>query len=392
MWFKDSIVYHILIDRFAGYDTGKNWQKPVFTGGNIKGVIEKLPYLQDLGINTIWLSPINKTNAYHGYHITDFYAVEPRFGTDRDLSSLIAAAHRINIRIILDFVPNHCSVKHPFFQKALKDRKSKYRKWFCFTPWSNKYMSFLDFKELPKINLDYADAREHIINAALYWLKKGIDGFRLDHVIGPGHDFWKEFSLKIKRQNSDAVLIGEAWMEGIKFIHLKTISIRNKYLRWLHDLKPQQIQREYIGELDGVLDFFFRKMITHYIAWKDNPDHYQHRLVTRMKEHFDRFPDSYHLPSFVDNHDMSRFIYEAGQNKEKLKKALKIQFELPQPPILYYGTETALSHDAPVNVAVPYSDLQARRFMPWDSLDKEMVGFCKDLIAQRKRLLKNNYY
>lgn len=385
MWFKDSIVYHILIDRFSGYHTGRDWQKPEFMGGNLKGIREKLPYLDNLGINTIWISPVNTTTAYHGYHITDFYAIDPHFGTEQDLTQLIAEAHRMNIRIILDFVPNHCAVSHSLFQEALKDRKSSYRKWFYFKPWSDKYLSFLDIIELPKINLNHPDARQHITGAAIHWLKKGIDGFRLDHAIGPGHQFWKYFSRTIKLQDPEALLIGEAWMEGIRFSHLNTINIRNKYLRWLYDLNPEEVQREYIGELDGVLDFFFRNMIMRYIAWKDNPSDYHNQLKIKMKEHLDQFPGHYFLPTFVDNHDMSRFLFESDQNKDKLKKALKTQFDLPQPPILYYGTETALSHDIPVNLAIPYSDLQARKPMPWDSLDMDMVTFCKELIAQRKK-------
>ena len=87
-WFKDAIIYHILIDRFAGYKSGK-WNKPVFLGGNIKGIIDKLPYIKELGINTLWISPFYKTSAYHGYHIMDFFQVDPHFGTIKDMKKLI---------------------------------------------------------------------------------------------------------------------------------------------------------------------------------------------------------------------------------------------------------------------------------------------------------------
>ena len=80
-WFKNSVIYHILIDRFAGFKSSKGWEKPEFLGGTIQGIIESLPYLDELGINTIWISPFYKTSEYHGYHITDFYQVEPHFGT-----------------------------------------------------------------------------------------------------------------------------------------------------------------------------------------------------------------------------------------------------------------------------------------------------------------------
>ena len=181
-WFKDAIVYHILIDRFAGYDISRNWKKPRFMGGNLAGVSDRLGYLNDLGINTIWLSPVFKNTAYHGYHITDFYSTDPRFGTERELTNLIRKAHYLNIRVLLDFVPNHCSWKHPFFVEALHDPKSQYRKWFYFNTLKNTYKCFLHFRDLPKINLDYGPARDHIVGAAMHWLSFGVDGFRLDHV------------------------------------------------------------------------------------------------------------------------------------------------------------------------------------------------------------------
>ena len=93
-WFKNAIIYHILIDRFAGFKILKNWEEPVFLGGNIKGIIQSLPYLNNLGINTIWISPFYKTSEYHGYHITDFYQVEPHFGTVKEIKELIEIIHK----------------------------------------------------------------------------------------------------------------------------------------------------------------------------------------------------------------------------------------------------------------------------------------------------------
>ena len=88
-WFKDSIIYHILIDRFAGFKTINNWDKPNFIGGNIKGIIDKLDYLKNLGINTIWLSPFYETTEYHGYHVTNYFDVDPNFGNIDDIKELM---------------------------------------------------------------------------------------------------------------------------------------------------------------------------------------------------------------------------------------------------------------------------------------------------------------
>jgi glycosidase len=383
-WFRDAIVYHILVDRFAGYRKVINPQKPVFIGGNLKGIEGKIPYLVELGVNTLWLSPVYETTAYHGYHITDFYSTDKHFGTEKDLKSLVDLCHQKNIRVLLDFVPNHCSNQHPYFREAIKNKSSRYHKWFYFTRSGNKYLCFLNFHDLPKINLDYPAARDHIIGAARHWLQLGVDGFRLDHAVGPSHKFWKIFRSEIKSVNPEAILIGEAWLEGINFGMLKTINIKKKYLRWLFRFNPWDIEREYIGEMDGVLDFYFRHRLTEYIAWKDDPECYKNKLATAMSNHYQRFPENYCLPSFIDNHDMNRFLFDAGQSREKLKMALKFQFSLPQPPILYYGTETGLTHNGKVQWDIPYSDIFARQPMPWEKLDYEMIDFSKELIRKRR--------
>jgi len=387
-WISEAILYHIFIDRFAGYDPEKNWEKPLFMGGNLRGIIARADYLSDLGINALWISPVFKTDAYHGYQITDFYQPEPHFGTLKDVRDLLEIFHRKNIRIMLDFVPNHCSVNHPFFQAALKDRKSKYRNWFYFNSLTGRYSTFLHYRELPKLNLNHPQTRHHIIDAAKYWLLLGFDGFRLDHAVGPSLDFWKVFSAEVKRTNREAVLIGEAWMEGISLRQLKTSGVRHKYLRWINGTHPWDIQLDYRSVFDGVLDFFFRHRITEFIAWKNIPEIHLESLQDSMNAHYARFPAGYYLPSFVDNHDMNRFMFDAGQDKEKLRKALAFQFTLPQPPILYYGTETGLSHTEAVDGRLPYADLQVRKPMPWQKMDYELIDFVKEQIIMRKKRRK----
>lgn len=237
-WFKNAVIYHILIDRFAGFKSAKNWENPEFLGGNIKGITEKLPYLKEIGINTIWISPFYKTSSYHGYHVTDYFEVDPHFGTTNDVKELIESIHELDMRIIADFVPNHCSKEHPYFKEAQRDKNSEYKEWFYFVNWPNDYLSFLSIKDIPKINLNNTNARNYIINAAKHWLSLGFDGYRLDHVIGPSHDFWRQFRQEIKEIFPQAVLIGEAWMKGIKFNELKTLNIKHKLLKWLAGASP----------------------------------------------------------------------------------------------------------------------------------------------------------
>ncbi|MGA8178647.1 MAG: alpha-amylase family glycosyl hydrolase [Desulfobacterales bacterium] len=382
-WFKQAIIYHIVIDRFAGFGSG-DWNQSGFLGGNLKGITQKLGYLKELGINTLWLSPFYETRAYHGYHVTDFMKVEPNFGRREDLEELIKGARDRGIRIIADFVPNHCSKHHPFFLEAQKNKNSHFFNWFTFLQWPNDYVCFLDVEALPKLNLDNSETRDHIVDAAKYWLSMGIDGFRLDHVMGPKHSFWKYFRKEIKTNFPQAVLIGEAWLEGIRFKHLKTIELNNKYLRWLFRLSQDSVQKEYFGELDGVLDFRFRELVAMYIA--HSPALGQTRVLeSALERHFSAYPGNYFLATFLDNHDMNRFLFECHNDIEKLKAAAAIQFRFDQPVIIYYGTETGMTHQNPVAVNRPDSDLEARQPMNWESPNLEIFNFYKELIKTRVR-------
>ena len=378
-WFKNAIIYHILIDRFAGFKSIENWDKPEFLGGNIKGIIEKLPYIRDLGINTIWISPFYKTSEYHGYHITDFYEVDQHFGTKKDIEKLIETVHKNDMYIITDFVPNHCSNQHPYFLEAQQNKNSEYKRWFYFIKWPNNYLCFLNFKQLPKINLNYPNARAYIINAAKHWLSLGFDGYRLDHVIGPAHRFWQHFKAEIKNMFPNVILIGEAWMKGIKFNDLKTINIKHKFLKWTFGSSSDLLLKEYIGELDGVLDFRLQELIRDYVAkGRITEKEFNHQI----KSHYKKYPVSYFLPTFLDNHDMDRFLFECKNNKEKLKQAAKIQFSIGQPTIIYYGTEIGMTQNKSIWEYQTYGDLQTRQPMNWIKQDKELLSFYKKIIKK----------
>lgn len=380
-WFKNSVIYHILIDRFAGFRSSDNWEKPEFLGGTIKGIIEKFDYLQDLGVNTIWISPFYKTSEYHGYHITDFYQVDPHFGTTNDIKKLIKIVHNHDMHIIADFVPNHCSNRHPYFQEAQLNKNSEYRNWFYFTKWPNNYMCFLSIKEIPKINLNNPNARNYIINAAKHWLSLGFDGYRLDHVIGPPHSFWKQFKKEIKKIFPNAILIGEAWMKGIKFDELKTININHKFLKWISGASSENLLKEYIRELDGVLDFKLQELIKDYIVKEKFS---KKEFYDRIKYHYRSYPNNYFLPTFLDNHDMNRFLFECKNNKEKLKQAAEIQFSIDQPVIIYYGTEIGVTQNKSIWEFSANGDLQARQPMNWEKQDIKLLMFYKNLIKQKK--------
>ena len=380
-WLNQGAIYHILIDRFAGFHDTSNWDKPKFLGGTIRGIIDKLPYLRDLGVTTLWISPFYQTSAYHGYHITDFYQVDPHFGTLEDLRELIRHSHHHHLHIIADFVPNHCSKHHPFFTAAQQEKNSEYADWFTFTDWPDQYLCFLSVKDIPKLNLENPETQDHIVNAAKYWLSLGLDGFRLDHVIGLSHQFWEHFTREIKKQFPHSILIGEAWMKGIKRHELRTLGVRHKYLKWLSGDSSDSLFKEYVRTLDGVLDFKVQELIRQYLITRTISENTFRKQLTK---HYAQYPEEFLLPTFLDNHDMDRFLFTCGNDKEKLKAAATIQFSLPHPPIIYYGTEIGLTQQHSLWDSPENGDLQARQPMDWQNQDVDLLQFYKTLINNKR--------
>ena len=381
-WFENSITMHILLDRYAGCQPGRG-DRPEFAGGNIAALTGKLEYLQWLGINCVWLSPFYRAQSYHGYDITDFFSVNPRFGTLNDLQRFTEEAHRRGIRLIADFVPNHCSYSHPFFMEAQADRRSRYFEWFHFTRWPDRYLSFLGYPHLPKINLRCEAARSHIIDAARFWLSWGFDGLRLDHAIGPDLEFWKYFSSCIKKEYPECVLIGEVALLGMSTAHAPALGLRHKYRRLIFGASQERIYRDYFGVLDGVLDFQVQGMFKDYARGPAGSDEMV-ALASNIKRHFASLPDGFLLPVFLDNHDMDRFLYICGQDKERFRKCAQILFSLERPVIIYYGTEAGMTQEQPISSRAFHGDLLARQPMPWEHMDKDLMEFFRKLIWQRR--------
>ena len=179
-------------------------------GGSLNGIREKLPYIESIGVNCLWLSPVFESGSHHGYDVIDYFKVAEHFGGNVALKRLVKEAHKCNIRIILDFVPNHCSKDHPYFKEARSDIRSPYRNWFIFHNWPGEYETFMGVKELPKLNLQNPETREYILSAAEMWIRDyQIDVLRLDYTNDPWHDFWTDFQYRIKMLKSDFFTVGE---------------------------------------------------------------------------------------------------------------------------------------------------------------------------------------
>jgi len=355
-WARDALVYQIFVDRFNP-GAGRPWNKPTqldgFFGGTLKGVIEKLDYIQSLGFNAIWLSPFFTTTSHHGYNASDYYTVEPRYGTNQELKELINEAHARGMHMVLDFVANHWSKDHPTFRDAQANPDSPYRDWYIWNHWPDDYECYFNVRELPKLNLLPGDARAEMLRVAQHWLREGFDGYRLDFAFGPPHDFWADF-----RRACHAVK-PEAWIFG-EIIHTAAV------------------QRSFIGRMDGTLDFLLTRALRETFGFGRMS---LNEFEAFLSGHESYFPsqDEFSRPSFLDNHDMSRFYYIAGESKGLLEIAALVMYALSGSPIVYNGTEAGVSQERPMQQGNRYVFEEARLPMNWDDQDGELLAYFRRL-------------
>ncbi len=349
-WARTAIIYHVFLDRFYPGD-GVPWKRTAnlsgFFGGTLRGVIQKLDYIQSLGCNALWLSPFLASPTHHGYDATDYYTVELRLGTNTELQELIEEAHRRSIRIIMDFVANHCSNHHPIFQEAQRKADSVYRNWYTWYRWPNDYASFFDVKGMPQLNLKHKPASDYLLACAQHWLRMGVDGYRLDYAPGPPHAFWAAFRHACKTVNPDVFLCGEV------VSHAERIA-------------------SYIPHFDGCLDFLLADALRNTFVLETST---LLEFEAFLTAHENYFPDNFLLPAFLDNHDMTRILYLAENDKAKVKLAALVLFTLPGPPVLYNGTESGLSQRNPLGRFE-----EARLPTPWeDEQDRDLLDYFRRL-------------
>ncbi|HZG69176.1 MAG TPA: alpha-amylase family glycosyl hydrolase, partial [Herpetosiphonaceae bacterium] len=360
-WIRDAVIYHIFVDRFYPGE-GRSWNDAStfndFWGGTLRGIIEQLPYLEELGVTCLWLSPVFPSPSHHGYDATDYFHVEPRLGTDDDLRDLLALAHARGMRVLLDYVANHVSNEHPAFRKATSDPTAPERAWFTFGKWPEEYRSFFGVRSLPQIDNEHLAARRHIIDGARYWLEQGADGFRLDYANGPTHGFWTQFRAETRAVEPESFTVGEI-------------------------VETAELQRSYQGRLDGVLDFLLLQQMRAFFAFDIGSPR---TFDTFLRRHLEFFPADFVLPSFLDNHDMNRFLWVVRGDTRRLRLAALCQMTLPHPPIVYYGTEVGLSQRRDLQYPDGSRRMEESRTpMPWgDEQDAGLLAFYRRLIALRR--------
>ncbi|MDQ4076738.1 MAG: alpha-amylase family glycosyl hydrolase [Chloroflexota bacterium] len=363
-WAQEAVVYQVFLDRFAR-ENDEPWPAGIsllaIHGGTLRGTIQKLDHIARLGATCIWLSPLFPSPTHHGYDATDYYGVEPRLGSRADLKELVDRAHALDVRVMLDFVCNHVCDEHPFFQQALAEPTSELREWFGFDPGyaPHGYRTFFGVKSMPELNTDCPAVRDYLLDAATMWVREfDIDGFRLDYAHGPSHAFWAHFWRSLKQIKPDVWCFGE-----------------------IVDTPDNQLS--YLGYLDGVLDFqvedMLRRVFAHgsrnLIQW----DHF-------LRDHEAFFPPQsrFSRPAFLDNHDMDRFLFVAGGSVERLRLASLVLYTLPNPPILYYGTEVALEQQYDKG---EWGLEVSREPMRWELVERraDLVAFFQQLGALRQQ-------
>uniref|UniRef100_UPI0040575A09 alpha amylase N-terminal ig-like domain-containing protein n=1 Tax=Agathobacter sp. TaxID=2021311 RepID=UPI0040575A09 len=366
-WAKNKVVYQMFPSRFA---TSKNvmdkvWYKAPITAkdnlqGDLRGMIEKLPYMKELGIDVVYMTPIFASDSSHKYDTNDYYQIDPSFGTKEDLKELVEKAHALGMYVILDAVFNHTSQKF-FAFTDIKEKKeeSKYLDWYFIngfplkSHWGEKpnFKTFSYFGGMPKLNIRNKEVEEYVIHVAKYWIKEcDIDGWRLDVGDEISHRFWKRFREAVKEVKEEVLIIGEIWHYMGEFLQGDEWDTMMNYQFY-----------------NAVMDLIAREEIT--------PTEFLEKLdFMRGTVHTKVYPILWNL---IDSHDTPRFLHSCGENKQKQKLAAALQLLTPGMPMLYYGDEVALTGG---------QDPDCRRGMLWkeELQDKDMLHWYKQLIRVRK--------
>ena len=370
-WVQDTIFYQIFPDRFNNGNLSNSskkvckWgDKPVrdnFFGGDLEGIIRKLPYLGELGINALYLNPIFKSPSNHKYNTTDYYKIDPIFGDENTLKRLVEELHQRKMRIILDGVFNHCGDTFWAFQDVIeKGPKSKYKDWFIIKSYpiikqpEPNYRCWMGVPSMPEFNSDNSEVREYLLKVVKYWIKEAdIDGWRLDTVEYMDPSFVKQIREAAKKIKKDAYVMGEVMGIATSWFKSKSLdAVMNYKLR------------------DLIIDFFIKKVI--------NAVEFNQQLYNFRQTYSDWInPFMFNL---LDSHDVPRFLTLCGGNVKKTKLAAAFLMTYIGAPVIYYGDEVGMMGG---------EDPDCRRTMIWDKSRQniDLLNFYKKIIKLRRESL-----
>ncbi len=384
-WVKHAIFYQIFPDRFARssrldkHQRLEPWDSPPtihgYKGGDLFGVLEKLDYLQDLGVTALYFNPVFQSASNHRYHTHDYYQVDPMLGGNAALRELLDAAHARGMKVVLDGVFNHASRGFFQFSDIMENgAASAYLDWFhvegfplnAYGGGKLGYIAWWDLPALPKFNTDNQAVREFLWDVACYWLEFGIDGWRLDVPNEIDDDaFWQEFRQRCRRINPECYIVGEIWEDAS---------------RWLQG-----------DQFDAVMNYPLTKAIFGFAAQKLNAEEIAkcgYKTIgpldapgfARALEQVYSYPKAINEAqlNLLGSHDTPRALTVLQEDETALRLALFLLFTLPGAPCIYYGDELGLSAN---------NDPDCRQAMPWHdepSWNHDLKTYIKQLIATRK--------
>ncbi|MGG7079655.1 glycoside hydrolase family 13 protein [Clostridium sardiniense] len=393
-WYKEGIIYQIFVDRFCnGNDDGKinspkrnsfiygKWDDdPMyikdehgnvvrwdFYGGNLKGVIKKLPYIKSLGASIIYMNPIFEAASCHKYDTGDYEKIDEMFGTEEDFKTLCHEAKKLDMKIILDGVFSHTGSDSKYFNKygnydtlgAYQSKESRYYNWYRFNEYPDKYECWWGFNNQPNIDELNEDFINYIVkdkkSIISKWMNLGAYGWRLDVADELPDEFIKLIKEKMLNINKDSVLIGEVWEDGSNKV---SYSKRREYF--------------FGDELDSVTNYPLRDVIIRCLTGSISTEYFAKRIMNL----YENYPieNFYSNINLLGNHDTERVFTMLGEDKELLKLAIAMQMTIPGVPLIYYGDEVGLTGGKD-----PYN----RKTYPWKSPNTEILGIYKRLIDIR---------
>jgi len=390
-WVKNAIFYQIFPDRFARSPRlqhppgmkfkpwGSSPREQGFQGGDLLGVVDKLDYLQDLGVTAIYLNPIFASACNHRYHPYDYLQVDPLLGGNPALRELLDEAHKRNMRIVLDGVFNHASRGFwPFHHILENGTKSPYLDWFIIKGWPlrpysnnrkrpHNYEAWWNLPMLPKLNTANPAVRQYIFDVAHHWIKFGIDGWRLDVPFEIDDDaFWQKFRRVVKTTNPDAYICGEVWEDARRWLQGDQFDAVMNYIFTWH-----------------TISFFGAESLRKTYKRPHLPLHPMDagefsRGIQQMLNLYDREVNQAQL-NLLDSHDMARALWIMKNDIDALKLCVLFQMTMPGAPCIYYGDEIGLSAG---------DDPMCREAFPWDHedrWDKELLTFYQQVTQLRHR-------
>lgn len=404
-WYKEGTIYQILIDRFFNGNDDKRITEPKrnsfiystwdddpmyikdssgrilrwdFYGGNIKGIIKKLDYIKDLGVNILCLSPIFKSSSNHKYDAGDYELIDEMFGTEQDFKELCITANEKGIKIIIDAVFSYTSSDSKYFNKlgnyngigAYQSPNSKYYSWYKFMIYPYRYESWWGIDTRPNINTMNEDYINYIANGDQSiidkWSNFGINGWRLNITDELPDEFIQIIRKKVKSIDNASVVLGEVWEDASNKV---SYSKRREYL--------------YGEELDSVTNYPLRENLINFIKGYIKSDVLKKRIMC-MYENYPK-ENFYRNMNIIGTHDTERILTVLDGQIQLLKLIVVMQITLPGVPLIYYGDEAGLSGR---------SDPDNRRTYPWGNENKELINFYCSLIRLRNNddcLKKGNF-